>query len=62
MKTCPHLFFGYPAAPSRFTLQGARPDLPPPGLVVWGAGRRFSIISTGSGERCGRVILDYECS
>jgi hypothetical protein len=21
---------------------GARPDLPPPGLVVWGSGRRFS--------------------
>ena len=28
---------------------GARPDLTLPGLVVWGAGRRFSIISAAFG-------------
>ena len=34
---------GSAAAPLAFTLQGARPDLTPPALVVWGVAGAFRL-------------------
>ncbi|MDW7774889.1 MAG: DNA methyltransferase [Methanosarcinales archaeon] len=49
----PHSFFSSPAAPFWFTLPGCPSRSAPPALVVWGAGRRFSILPAGFGCKVG---------
>ncbi|MDT8402847.1 MAG: DNA methyltransferase, partial [Bacteroidales bacterium] len=49
----PHSFFSSPAAPFWFTLPGCPSRSAPPALVVWGAGRRFSILPAGFGCEVG---------